>query len=328
MINRVHLRAHRRLQQIDREIRLGKHPDTKTLAMLLEINERTVKRDLAALRDQFNAPLVYDRRRGGYCYRAPGWALPLERFGEGELLAFFIAENALRAIGQTPEAGQLRCALGKLTALLPEQVSADLLALGENTNFQNLPFAEAGWQTLQRLAHAAINQLIVEFDYYSPHNQTKTHRRAEIHHLHNFAGDWFAVSFDRERGEMRDFHAGRISNLKETDGYFERQKNWNAADYLKRGFFMMRGGRLTTVEIIFDCYQAQWIRERQPFHPEEEREELPGGELKLRFQIGESGLAAVARFCLTYAGHCRVVRPPKLKEIVREKLRKGLEINR
>lgn len=90
---------------------------------------------------------------------------------------------------------------------------------------------------------------------------------------------------------------------------------------------MMRGGKLVTVEIHFDVYQSQWIRERQHFHPDERREDLPDGSLRLLFKIGEKGLEAVARFCLTYAGHCRAEKPKKLKEIVREKLLKGLNLH-
>ncbi len=89
----------------------------------------------------------------------------------------------------------------------------------------------------------------------------------------------------------------------------------------------MRGGRLVTVEIHFDEFQAQWIRERQFFHPDERREDLPDGSLRLSFNIGEKGLEAVARFCLTYAGHCRAEKPEKLREIVREKLLKGLNLH-
>jgi len=67
------------------------------------------------------------------------------------------------------------------------------------------------------------------------------------------------------------------------------------------------------------------MRERQAFHPEEQREELPDGSLRLSFQIGSNGLAAVARFCLTYAAHCRVERPAALRKIVREQLLLALE---
>ncbi|MDQ3323503.1 MAG: WYL domain-containing protein, partial [Acidobacteriota bacterium] len=154
-----------------------------------------------------------------------------------------------------------------------------------------------------------------------------TSRRAGVLLLHNFIGDWFAVCFDKNKSDTRDFHAGRMSNVKLTGETFEAPAGWNAEEYLKTGFYMMRGGRLVNVEIHFDEFQAQWIRERQFFHPDEQREDLPDGSLRLSFRIGEKGLEAVARFCLTYAGHCRAEKPEKLREIVKEKLLKGLSLH-
>lgn len=58
---------------------------------------------------------------------------------------------------------------------------------------------------------------------------------------------------------------------------------------------MMRGGKMVTVEIHFDEFQPQWIRERQFFHPDEQRDDLPDGSLRLKFKVGEQGLEAVAR---------------------------------
>ncbi|HEV7906127.1 MAG TPA: WYL domain-containing protein, partial [Pyrinomonadaceae bacterium] len=89
---------------------------------------------------------------------------------------------------------------------------------------------------------------------------------------------------------------------------------------LRRGFYMMRGGRSTTVEIIFDAYQARWMRERQTFHPNERREDLPDGSLRLTFPVGRNGLDAVARFCLAYAGHARAERQTALRRLIRERL--------
>lgn len=322
---RVYLRAFYRLYEIDRHISGGNFPGVSQLAESLGVNERTIKRDLAVMRDSFNAPIIYDRKKGGFRYAKLGWTLPLTRLSEGDLLAFFIAENTLRLTGHTPEALQLKHSLAKIASLLPEEISINLATLGENIRFQNLPFVSVEPKILQTLAHFAIFQQSAEFDYYSPHSQKHTHRIADVYLLHNFAGDWYAVSFDHKSQDFRDFHVGRISNLKETANYFERQKGWNAEDYLKKGFFMMRGGRLTTVEILFDAYQAQWIRERATFHPEEQRADLPDGSLRLSFKIGEKGLEAVARFCLTYAGNCRAEKPKKLREIVRKKLQQSLK---
>ena len=319
--NRTHLRALKRLDDIHKEIVSGSFPDIRSLAKLLEVNSRTVKRDLAILRDSLNAPIIYDRRSRGFRYAETGWALPLQRITEGELLAFFIAENALRVTGHTNEAIVLKSSLAKITAMLPDEVTINIATLGEMASFQNLPSASADPKTLEVLARAAVSCQSVEIDYYSPHSGEHTTRIIDPHCLHNFAGDWFVVAHDHLRGKMRDFHIGRIKNLHPLDKTFEKQKKWNAAEYLRKGFYMTRGGRLTNVEIVFDAYQSQWIRERHFFHPDETRKEMPDGRLRLSFKIGENGLEAVARFCLTYAGHCVAEKPRKLREIIRDKLK-------
>lgn len=327
---KTYLRSHHNvyvnITKLHRLISGGSYPSAKKLAEELDVSRRTVMRYFDALRE-YDAPLEYDYTRRGYYFNDPYWQLPKLKMSEGDLLAFFIAEQSLRFTGHGEFAEKLRKSLGKLTSMLPNHISVSLSALSAGMSFQALPFAAVEPEILEKVAHAAIEQLIIEFDYYSPHSQKRTHRFAEVHLLHNFAGDWYAVSFDPEKREFRDFHIGRMSNLKITSRFFERQRNWRAEEHLKNGFYMMRGGRVTTVEILFDAYQAQWIRERYFFHPEEHREDLPDGSLRLSFKIGEQGLEAVARFCLTYSGHCRVENPNKLKELIKEKLKKGLELH-
>jgi predicted DNA-binding transcriptional regulator YafY len=127
------------------------------------------------------------------------------------------------------------------------------------------------------------------------------------------------------RGEVRDFHAGRIRHLSLTTKFFDPPVGWNADDYRRRGFYMMRGGRTTTVQIVFDSYQARWMKERIAFHPDERREDLPDGSLRLTFPVGRNGLDAVARFCLADAGHCRAECPAALRKLLRERLSKALK---
>ena len=322
---RVHTRALSRLKQIHEEIGAGRYPNTRTLAERLELSERTIKRDLSFMRDQLGAPLVYDHARRGWRYGEPGWSLPPQRFNEGELLAFFTAAEVLRATGHAPEAVLLRAALAKLAAFLPSEVNVNLATLGEALTFQPLPHVSVEPATLQTLARAAAGRRTISFDYHSQHRNRRTHREADVLLLHNFAGDWYAVAFDHLRGEVRDFHAGRISRLTLTEEYFDPPAGWDADYYLSRGFYMMRGGRTTTISVVFDPYQARWMRERHTFHPDERREDLPDGSLRLTFPVGRNGLDAVARFCLAYAGHCRVERPAALRRLVRERLTRALE---
>jgi predicted DNA-binding transcriptional regulator YafY len=317
---RAYLTGVSRVAKIHKEIASGNLPTVNDLVRQLAVSPRTIKRDIDVMRNCLNAPIVYDRRGGGFRYSTTGWSFPPSRMTEGEMLAFFIAENHLKTTGRTAEASLLKQALTKLAAMMPEYVMVDLEHIGENISFQHSPTISIDPSVLTLIAKSTSEHTPIEFEYYSPHSDESTSRIAEVHLLHNFLGDWYAVSYDRAREDFRDFNVGRMKNVRSIETEcFEPQKGWNATEYLRRGFSMTRGGRRVGVSLLFDAYQSRWVRERGSFHPEEQREELPDGRLRLTFSIGEKGLEAVARFCLTYAGNCVAEKPKRLRNMVKDK---------
>src|ERR1700688_4527251 len=104
-----------RLAVIDREIRGGRLPNANSLARQLEVNPRTVHRDLDCLRDQLGAPLEFDRDRNGYYYTNASWLIPYPQLSEGELLALFLASRLLKQYQGTPFAADLARMFGKIT---------------------------------------------------------------------------------------------------------------------------------------------------------------------------------------------------------------------
>ena len=47
----------RRIHAIDQEIRKGTYPNTRDLAEMLEVGERTISRDIDEMRNFYNAPI-------------------------------------------------------------------------------------------------------------------------------------------------------------------------------------------------------------------------------------------------------------------------------
>jgi predicted DNA-binding transcriptional regulator YafY len=216
-LSRVHVRALARLQQIHEVISTGHCPSVQDLAAHTGRHPRTIKRDLKALRWDFKAPLVYDRQHKGLRYTEPGWQLPPARFSEGELLAFFTAHHVLHALGQKPEATLLRNALAKLAAFLPEQVTVNPNMISPALTFEATPHVMVEPYLLPTLTRAALEQRTLSVQYYSQHRNELTERKIDVLHLHNFAGDWYAIAFDHRSQEVRDFHVGRIRHLQETE---------------------------------------------------------------------------------------------------------------
>ena len=315
----------RRLFQIHQLLANRKYPNTAYLAEKLEIHKRTVRRDIAVMRESFNAPIKFDHKNKGFGYTRLNWEMPLVPLTEGELLAFFIATIALQGKGSTSEDERLRKAIGKIASSLPEEISVNLGYLFESTSFQAPPHVLVEGQLLDKLHQAIIEREIVSFDYSTPGKPVAKDRRVEPLLLHNHEGTWYVIAYDYKHQKPITFHTGRIENLKNTGDYFEKRKDFNKENYLGQSFGMYRGGESAEVEIIFDKHQSHWIRERHSYQMQETREELPDGGMKLKFTVGENGLEAVARFCLQYAGNFVAVKPEKLREIIIGKLKISLE---
>lgn len=325
---RIHLRQIDRLRKIHLPLSSKEFPSTKHLAESLEVHPRTVRRYIAFMRDSLNAPIRFDKEKNGFYYTHQNWEMPLVSLTEGELLAFFIATIATQGKGAAYEDDRLNRAIAKIAAWLPEAVSVNLGYLFENTTFQAPPHVLVEGEILDKLHKAISEREIVRFDYSSTTSGATKNRRAEPQLLHNHEGTWYAVAFDYLRQGFIVFHTGRISNLEPTGDFFKPRKYFDKEKYIKDSFGMYHGGKPAEVEIVFDAYQSKWMRERNFFHPNETREDLPDGSLKLSFTIGENALEAVARFCLQYAGNCIAEKPDKLREIIKEKLNKALEMNR
>lgn len=314
----------RRLFGLHQLLANQKYPNTKELAERFEISKRTVRRDIALMRDGFNAPIKYNVKHGGFGYTHPHWEMPLVPLTEGELLAFFIATIALQGKGSTDEDERLRKAVAKIAVSLPEEISVNLSFLFESTSFQAPPHVLVAGRLLDQLRQAITEREIVSFDYHTPGKPVAKNRRVEPLLLHNHEGSWYIIAFDYKHQKPITFHTGRIKNLKNTGDFFTERKSFNKDEYFDEGFAMYRGGKLTEVEIIFDEHQAKWIRERNRYQMQETREELSDGGMKLKFVIGENGLEAVARFCLQYAGNFVAVKPEGLRQMIKEKLEKAL----
>ncbi|MBL8207243.1 MAG: WYL domain-containing protein [Blastocatellia bacterium] len=316
---RVHLHAYARLQTIVTAIQRGRFPNKPELARVIERNQRTVQRDLEQLRSTWQAPLEFDRARNGFYFTDPKWKLPDLKLTEGELIYFFTAERILRRLSATSEVQMTRQALRKLATLLPDEIVIDTSALEQSITFAPEPILDAAPETLRALATAATNRETLHIRYYTASRDEHNERDVDVLLLHNHLGEWYAVCRDHKSGQIKDFHAGRISAFSHTRRKFALPDDWNPKEYLERGFGMFRGGQDVTVTIEFDAYQARYARERT-FHPTQTQTPLQGGGLRITFETTENALEQVARWLLQYGEHAEAKAPQRLRAMMKERL--------
>ena len=322
---RVHLHAYERLSRLCAELQRGYYPTKARLAHVVERSPRTVQNDLRALVNDFDAPLAFDPVKHGWYFTDPAWRLPSIVLTEGELLSFFAAERVLRRLGAASDVQLARSAVRRLAALLPEEVVVDLGALEDAISFAPEPVLDVSPEVLHQLATAARHRQTLHIHYYSQYRAEHTERDVDVLLLHNALGEWYAICYDHYRKAVRDFHAGRILRLSETSRTFTLPADWDPQAYLRPGFGMFRGGQDVVVEVEFDAVQARYARERT-FHLTQQCQELPDGRLRLTFETTEAALEQVARWLMQYGPQARALRPPALRDLLREQLRRAVAL--
>lgn len=307
-----------RLLQLDSLLRAGQRPTTVSLAEALEVSERTVRSDLAFLRDRFNAPLEFNRRQGHH-YIDPQWRLPSISLSHGELFALTLGAKMLEAYAGSAYAPELRSSIKRLSERLPEQTWVNLQQIAdERIIFRSGAEINLNPEIWSQLVEACRTSKQVQMEYYTASRNESSTRKLDPYLLHVYRGtNPYLIGFCHKRQAIRWFRVDRIQKLQVLEEEFVQDLNFNAKDHLDKIFQHEVGGNPVPVAIWFDAATAPYIRERR-WHPTQEIQEHPDGSLTL--QIVVAGLNDIKRWVLGYGKGAVVQEPPELVELVRADL--------
>jgi predicted DNA-binding transcriptional regulator YafY len=300
-----------RLLAMDAAIRGGGYPNVAVFMDRFEVSERTVRGDLAFMRERLNAPLEHDRTRGGYYYSDSTYVLPTMFATEGDLLAFFLSVELTRRYLGTAFETPLRKAAAALALSLPDRVQLDMSLLAQHYTFQPGATASADPALLVALHEAIHERWPVEITYFTAGRGERNQRVIEPYQLYNVRGEWQVIAFDHLRNQFRHFAVSRIEVWKLLKAKrFTRDPDFSLESYLAQGFLAEHGDAPVEVVIWFDEYQARYMRDKQ-WHPSQRVEEHADGSLTLAFTTG--ALAEVRRWVMSYGNHAEVKAPEILR---------------
>ena len=306
-----------RLLQIDGFLRSSTRQTATSMGELLGVDERTVRNDLAFMRDRFAAPIENTKTRG-YYYTDPDWRLPSIPLTRGELFALTLGARMLSAYAGSAYQGELEGAIARLAERLPEQTHVDLQQLvQENVLVRvggELDLDPQIWQVLER---ACQRNHRVWMRYGTPGKEV-SERELDPYVLHFSRNNPYVTEWCHLRGEVRWFRVDRIVAIEPRSETFEIDPTFDREAHFADAFQHEVGGIPQEMTIAFDAKTAPYIRERR-WHPTQMIEEQPDGGLVLRFVV--RGLHEVKRWVLFYGAGARALEPPELVAMVRVELR-------
>ena len=313
----------RRFLAIERSVRGGSFPNSESMACELEVDARTIQRDIAFLKDQLGAPLEFCRKRNGYFLSDPSWTLPAFQLTEGELISVFLAERLIRQYRGTPFETDLARAFDRITRMLPEEITVSLGAAADTLSVTPCVLTTQDVETFHSLTSAIQHRRQLRLLYWSASQNRETDRIVDPLHLSLVDNDWYLIAHCHTRQEVRMFSTVRIRGAEPTGQVFERPDDFDITTYLGNSFRAVRGDsdQAWSVTLKFCPEMAGRIKEKV-WHHTQQLEPQPDGSLLMKLNV--SSLIEIRRWVLYWGADCQVLEPEELKEEINSNLRRML----
>ncbi|WP_189154822.1 helix-turn-helix transcriptional regulator [Lentzea pudingi] len=187
----------------------------RELAGRMGVDDRTVRRDVARLRDLGYGIESDPGPWGGYRL-GQGAAVPPLSLDDDEALAVAVSlrEAAQRGVLGSDQAAL--SALGKLQRMLPRRVADRLSAFAESVvHTAQGPGDPVSFEVLLKLADACRHGHRLRLEYRDSAGRL-TERAVDPHRLVRTRHRWYLVALDVERGQWRTFRADRAVDVRPT----------------------------------------------------------------------------------------------------------------
>jgi proteasome accessory factor B len=300
-----------RIHQMHRSLSKGEYPNFRKLAKKLGVSEKTVQRDLDLMRDRMELPIEYSQTHFGFYYREPVVDIPGLELTEGEIVALFIARQALGQYAGTPFASALTSACARLEQELHNRVSLNLHELDTMLSFRSVGENPAEMESFRLVNRAVMDSVELTFDYHKINGSGFEARRVQPLHLGCHENQWYLWAFDVQRTAMRTFALSRLKNPVVTKKKFKRPAKFTIEKHLDGSFGVFRGDSEYRIRIWFDSFASRYVREKK-WHRSQKLTELKDGETELAVKL--NSLQEISRWVLSWGKHARVLEPQALIE--------------
>jgi len=312
-----------RIYEIHSRIQSGALPNCSTLAQALEVDRKTIQRDITFMRDALGLPLVYCDDLHGYRYDGDVSDFPVFQISAEELATLFFTRNALQGVRGTRLADALGTAFAKITRSMLGRIQFTWSDLDDAFSHKSVRQDPSQIKPFGQLAKAILDQTETVFHYRKLAGETAEHRKVRPLHLGEVEGGWYLIAHDIDRGALRTFALPRMSRVRVLQTRFERPEDFNGTAYLNKSFGVWNvagDDSRYIVRLELRNYAARLAQERR-WHPTQELTVLDdkGNKVEIRFEVGR--LEEVLRWALSFGSQAKVLAPPELVKMIRKEVR-------
>lgn len=315
-----------RVLRIHEMVSRGNYPNCNGMARELEVDRKTIQRDLNFMRDELELPITYSEASHGYFYTRPVNDFPFLKTSSEDLVALILARNALGPLKGSALEASLRSGFQRLQAGMSEQVTIPWSDIDQAFSVKSVGMTERDVFIFDRIAKAVLESRELHFEYRKLSDETPSKRRLQPYHLAEIDGGWYLIGHDLERNARRTFAVQRMRAVHLTSKRFQRSRDFKLEDHFAGSFGVWagedRGTSRFPVKIRFRGFAARIVTERR-WHPSQEIAMLEPDGSSVQLTMTLSALPDVARWVMGFGGQAEAMEPPELRKMVASELKRA-----
>jgi predicted DNA-binding transcriptional regulator YafY len=241
----------------------------------LEVAKATVKRDIEALRDRFDTPIIYDRFSGGYrieivkqdtTRRAVKNAeLPGLWFSADEAFALLTAQQLLTTIEPGMLGPKLKPLTDKLNRLL-ESSGHPADAVNSRIKVSQSGKRKLGIESFQVVARATLERKRLTMSHFNRERGERMQREVSPQRLVHYRDNWYLDAWCHMRNEMRSFSVDAMSSCQMLDTEAQSVPLEDIENTLGAGYGIFGGKPIAWATLRFTPARSRWVS-REVWHP-------------------------------------------------------------
>ncbi|HZE61038.1 MAG TPA: YafY family protein [Burkholderiales bacterium] len=308
-----------RFYKIDQLLKERKLVPFSALQDALGTSRAGVKRDLAYMRDRFNAPIEYDRERNGYFFdkprTGPRYELPGLWFNAGEAYALLSMQALLAELQPGLLESHIEPLQDRLRAILGgEPASKDIAARIRIFKPERRESQAAHFSTI---AGALLRRLRVWIRHYNRKEDRVTEREISPQRLVHYRDNWYVDAYCHVREDLRSFAVDAIRDVELRDTRAKEIPKAELDEHLASGYGIFAGRKVEWAALKFTPEAARWVS-AQSWHPKQRARVEKDGSYVLEIPYADD--RELVMEVLKYGADVEVVAPSALREKVKQQL--------
>ena len=307
------------MAQLKRILKKNPEMPIAKIAKLLEVDRRTVYRDIDHLKKTASKDSNYSDV-DGLKFEGDVTYTDVE-ITESEMLAMMVAKKDLKNRRAAGLDRGITSTFKKIVSTASSKLVSKIKNWERVISFRMTGHAKTDPKIFDAVVRATDKCEQMRIDYRDADGKETT-REIDLLHVANINGDWYAFARDWYRkGQERCFNLCRIKKFEFLGKTFEFPKGWTLTKYLGKSFGVRAGdpdGKEYQVVMRFRGRVADFVREKD-WRCQDKLIELGNGVVEVHFTV--NGLFEIFLWTLNWGRGAKVVSPPELRCMVEQEIK-------